>query len=214
MEWSLDFLLVSLLQEYLMPETKVADFVRAQLITDDEKDALTVTMRQISNLSRTITTPYDVFVNYSSIDWTDKGEVIRLTPELKREMFDLMLGDRTRRTLLNQYGDVHAIRARFEDFINIYSRHLEVRHDDVPIWWDGFGEDTSSNKQWISKDLAEDHDFARIFAMWVSDGQALQGLVTHFEEDGILINNPEEEDEWVFSETGAGELMKLAKVST
>ena len=115
MEWSTDVYLVALLQQYLTPEVSVADFVHEQLITDKQKDELTVAIRQVTKLWRTISTPYDVFLNYTCLDWANEEDVDQIIPMVRRGMFDLMLGDQIRRMLLNQYEEVRNIRSCIEE---------------------------------------------------------------------------------------------------
>jgi len=101
MEWLTDLHLVLLLQEYVAPEAQVADFVCEQLMMDSEKDKVTVAIRQVKKLYQAIVTPFDGFLNYSSLDWTNEEEVDEAVLMLRKGMFNLMLGDRIRRMLLN-----------------------------------------------------------------------------------------------------------------
>jgi hypothetical protein len=190
----------------------VPDFVRDQLFTDDQKDEMTVSLRQIMKLWRTISTPFDAFVNYTGLDWADNDRVCDVLVKLREGMFDLMLGDRTRRVLLNQYEEVHVIRERFEDFISARESYLEPRCTDVSLWWDTFDVDSSPRKQWVSKGLAGDGDFLDLVVGWLEDEKKLQDWLNDYEEKATLANNPAQESERVFSETAAIEIMRFAKV--
>jgi len=212
MEWSTDLYHASLLEEYLTPEVWVADFVRDQLITDDQKDAITVAIRQVKKLWRTITAPYDVFVNYTCLDWTKEEDVDEVIPVIRRGMFDLMLGDRMRRMLVNQYEEVQVVRSRFEDFILVHGALLKSRCKEPSLWWDDVGVKKGPLKTWVSRDLAGDSDFTEVVVSWLEDGKRVQNWLRDYEEKGILANNPSLEDERVFSEEMAIEIMKFAKV--
>jgi len=88
---------------------QVADFVHEQLMTDSEKDKVTVAICQVKKLYWAILTPFNGFLNYSSLDWTNEEEVDEAVLMLCKGMFDLMLGDWIRRMLLNQYEEVRDI---------------------------------------------------------------------------------------------------------
>jgi len=213
MEWSTDLHLVSLLQEYVAPEARVADFVREQLTTDGEKDKITLAIRQVKKLYRAIETPFDGFLNYSGLDWNNKEEVDEATLMLRRGMFDLMLGDRIRRMLLNRYKEVRDIRRRFEEFISVHALYMESRCNDLPIWWDAINIGEASVKRWVSKGLAEDEGFTELVLDWLDDGRKLQAWLRDYEGKEMLANNPAQENERVFSEEVAIEIMNFAKVS-
>ena len=212
MEWSTDLYHVAQLEEYLVPEVWVADFVRDQLITNDQKDAMTVAICQVTKLWRTITEPYDVFVNYTCLDWTKEQDVDEVFGMIRRGMFDLMLGDRMRRTLVNRYEEVRVVRSRFEDFILFHGALLKSHCKEPSLWWDSIGIKKGPLKAWVSGDLAGDKDFTEVVASWLEDGRRMQNWLRDYEEKGILANNPSLEDERVFSEEMAIEIMKFAKV--
>jgi hypothetical protein len=208
----MDLYLVSLLQEYVTPEPFVADFVREQLITDEQKDALTVSIRQVTRIWRTISTPYDAFVNYTGLDWRKEGEVDELMPVIRGAMFDLMLGDRVRRMLINRYKEVDAVRRRFEYLISVHKAFVESRCEDMSIWWDRADVDAVPVKRWASSSLAEDGDFAEVVLSWLEDGRKLQNWLREYEQKGVLVNNLTQENEGVFSEEAAVETLGFAKV--
>jgi hypothetical protein len=214
MEWSTDLYLVSLLQEYVTPEPFIADFVRDQLITDEQKDALTVSIRQVTKIWRTISTPYDAFVNYTGLNWRKEEEVDELMPLIRGGMFDLMLGDRLRRMLINGYEEVDAVRRRFEYLISVHKAFVESRCEDMSIWWDRADVDAVPMKQWVSTSLAEDGDFAKVVLSWLEDGRKLQNWLREYEERGVLANNPAQENKRVVSEEAAVEIIGFAKVET
>jgi len=214
MEWSTDVHLVSLLQEYIAPEACVADFVCKQLTTDGQKDVVTVAICQLRKLYQSISMLFDRFLNCSGLNWTKVEEVDEAVVMLRNGMFDLMLGDRIRRMLLNQYEEVGDVRHRFEDFISVHAVYMESRCKDLPIWWDSINLGKGLVKGWISRGLAEDESFAELVLDWLEDGRKLQAWLRDYEGKEMLANNPAQENERVFSEEVAIEVMKFVKVST
>lgn len=214
MEWSTDLYRVSLLQKFVSPKAEVSDLVREQLTTSRQKDDMTVALRQVMKLWRTIDTPYDVFVNYTCLDWDNQQEVYQVLPELRSAMFDLMLGDQVRRLLLNRYSDVYAIRKRIEHFVLSQANNLKTRCNPTKLWWDSATLDVEGNQRWTSKALEEDPDFVELVLSWLGDGENLQGWLRDYEERTRLTNNYLEEKDRVFSESTAAEIMAFAEVSS
>ena len=214
MEWSTDVHLVSFLQEYVTPEACVAGFVRKQLTMDGQKDVDTVAICQLRKLYRSISMLFNRFLNYSGLDWTKVEEVDEVVVMLRNGMFDLMLGDQIRRMLLNQYKEVGDIRRCFEDFILVHAVYMESRCKDLPIWWDSIDLGKGLVKGWILRGLVEDESFAQLVLDWLEDGRKLQAWLRDYKGKEMLANNLAQENERVFSEEVAIEVMKFVKVST
>ena len=142
MEWSIDLHLVLLLQEYVALEAQVADFVHKQLIMDSEKDKITVAICQVKKLYWAILTLFDGFLNYSSLNWTNKEEIDEAVLMLHNRMFNLI-----RRMLLNQYKEVRDIQHHFEDFISVHALYIGSRCNDLLIWWDSINVGEAPVKQ-------------------------------------------------------------------
>ena len=215
MEWATDLYLVSLLEKYLTPRPQVARFVRAQLITVDQKDSITVALRRVTKAFHTIDTPYDAFLNHTCLDWNNQGLITQVSPDLRSAMFDLMLGDQTRRLLLSRYSDVHAIRGCIEAFIVAWSDELEPHSPPMQLWWDGVSTgttDTTLHKPWVSKGLRGDADFIQLLQGWDDDNKYLQNFLREFERTTTLSNNGGPEGSRVFSEETAMVPMECTQV--
>jgi hypothetical protein len=212
MEWATDLHLVSLLQKYLIPPPRVTDLVHTQLMTVDQKDDIIVALRQVMKLWRMVDTPFDALLNHTCLDWNNEKLVEQVFPSLPSAMFDLMLGDKIRRLLLDQYSDVHSIRDCIETFMRIWSDDLEPRSQPAEIWWDGVRANAVPHKRWVSRSLGEDQDFETLVDSWAHDNKYLQVWLRGFEKTTNLANNWGKGGEQVFSEETAIEVMKFAKV--
>jgi hypothetical protein len=212
MGWATELHLVSLLQKYLTPHPRVTALVRTQLITMDHKDAITEALRRVTNLCHVIDTPYDAFLNHTCLDWHDEELVAQVSPDLPSAMFDLMLGERVRRLLLNRYSDVHVVRACIEAFIDIWVDDLHPHSMGVELWWDGVSADVAPHQPWIFRGLREDRDFERLLESWADDNMHLQDWLRRFERATTLANNYGQEGNSVFSEETAISIMGFAKV--
>jgi len=214
MEWSTDLHLVSLLQKYLSPPPRVTTLVRAQLMTIEESDRIETALRHVKKLWRTIDTPYDALLNHSCLDWRSQLLVDRVSPALPPAMFDLMLGDKPRRLLLNRYTEVHNIRRRIEKFVEAFADDIQPRPQPVQLWWDGVSEDPTPHRPWVSRGLAEDRDFEALLESWVDDSRVLQGWLRQFEKTTLLVNNRDQKKKRVFSGEVAIQVMKFGKVGS
>ena len=205
MEWSTDLHLVSLLQKYLFTPPQVTPLVRGQLQTIDESDKIQVALRQVMKLWRTLETPYDELLNHTCLDWRNERLVNLVSSDLPPAMFDLMLGDKFMRPLLNEYTDVHSVRRRIQNFV-------ELLPGDAQLWWDGVTEYAVPHRRWVSKSLAQDPDFEGLLDSWLNDNQALQTWLQQYEKTTRLVNNSDQPATRVFSEEVAIEVMKFGKV--
>jgi hypothetical protein len=106
MGWATELHLVSLLEKYLSLYPRVTALVRAQLMTVDHKGAITEALHRVTNLFHVIDTPYDTLLNHTCLEWHDEQLVTQVSPDLPSAMFDLMLGERVRKMLLNRYSDI------------------------------------------------------------------------------------------------------------
>jgi len=214
MEWSTDLHLVSLLQKYLVTPPRVTPLVRGQLKTVDDSDDIEVALCRVTNLCRIVDTPYDALLNHTCLDWSDQWLVAQVSSALPSAMFDLMLGNKARRFLLNGYTDVHNIRRRIQKFVELLVDGGRARPPPVQLWWDGLTEDAVPHGRWISKRLAEDKDFEMLLESWLEDNRALQTWLQQYEETTPLVNNWDQPTGRVFSEEVAIEVMKFAKVGS
>lgn len=212
MEWAPDLYLVSLLEEYLFPVPQTTRLVRAQLMTIDQKDDITMALRQVTKLWRTIDTPYDALLNHSCLDWRDEPLVAQVLPDLRLALFDHVLGDKIRRFLLNRYSDVHTVRAYIEAFIVASVQSLESRVHREDLWWDGVNPNEVPHARWLSGNLRRDHDFYLLLQAWNEDNTHLQNWLDGYERTTILFNNWQKEGSRVFSEKTAIDILNFAKV--
>lgn len=212
MEWTPDLYLVSLLEEYLFPVPQITGFVQEQLTTIDQKDDMTVALRQVMKLWRTIETPYDALLNHTCLDWRDELLVAEVLPDLRLAMFTHMLGDKTRKFLLDRYSDVHLVRSYLEAFIMAYADELEDRPHQQDLWWDGVSPNAVAHAPWLSGHLRGDKDFYALLQAWNEDNRHLQDWLEGYERTTVLANNWEKEESRVFSEEVAVEVMKFGEV--
>ena len=212
MEISPQFYVAALLHEYLAQDVYVAEPVRAQLLTNEQKDGLTEALRKIRKAWRDLETDYDRLLNFSALDWSDVNEVENSLPRVRRAMFDLMLGDETRRIQLNRYQEVHAIRNLIHAFYVAHGDFLHPRCEQGTLWWDEIKVDDTPRKRWVSLELARDRSLGELVCSWSTDNYWLQRWLRDYERAGILKNNPLEEDDGVFSQTSAVAIMDFAKV--
>ena len=212
MELSPQFYVVALLHEYLAQDVYVADFVRDQLITNDQKDEITKTFRKIPKRWRDLETDYDKLLNFSALDWYNENEVENSFPRIRRAMFDLMLGDETRRIHLNRYEEVHTIRTIIHQFYTSQGELLHPRCEQGTLWWDEIKVDTTPRKHWVSPELAKDKSLGQLVRSWSCDNYWLQQWLRGYERAGMLKNNRLEQDVGVFSESSAVAIMDFAKV--
>lgn len=212
MEISPQFYVAALLHQYLAQDVFVADPVRVQLMTNEQKDGMTQALRKIGKAWRDLDTDYDRLLNFSALDWSDVNEVENSLPRVRRAMFDLMLGDETRRIQLNRYQEVHAIRNLIHAFYVAHGEFLHPRCEQGTLWWDEIKADETPRKPWVSLELARDRSLGELVYSWSTDNGWLQRWLRNYERAGILKNNRPEEDFGVFSETSAVAIMDFAKV--
>ena len=159
MEWAPILHLVSLLETYLLPEPRIASFVRAQLITTDQKDDMTTAIRKAMKLWHDIETPYDALLNHTGLDWKNNSLVTQVLPDLRLAMFDVTLGRKNRQLLLNRYSEVHLARSCIETFITGYSKDLKDRPTEQALWWDGVDALGAPHSHWVPRGVGEDKIF-------------------------------------------------------
>jgi hypothetical protein len=212
MGWATELHLVSLLEKYLSLYPRVTALVRAQLMTVDHKGAITEALHRVTNLFHVIDTPYDTLLNHTCLEWHDEQLVTQVSPDLPSAMFDLMLGERVRKMLLNRYSDIHSVRACIEDFIDIWVDDLEPHSKGMELWWDGVSADAAPHERWVSRGLREDRDLETLLKSWGEDNRSLQDWLRRFERTTTLANNWGEDGSWVFSEEAAIHIMAFAKV--
>ena len=212
MEMSPQFYVAALLHKYLAQHVYVADFVRDQLLTNEQKDEVTEAFRKIKKPWRDLETDYDRLLNFSALDWYDENEVENSFPRVRRAIFDLMLGDETRRIQLNRYQEVHTIRTIVHEFYVSQGDFLNPRCDQGTLWWDEINAGTAPRKHWVSPELAKDRSLGELVHSWSDDSYWLQQWLRGYEWAGILKNNRLEQDIGVFSETSAVAIMDFAKV--
>jgi hypothetical protein len=212
MELSPQFHTAGLLDQYLAQDTFVADFVRDQLITNTQQDYITEAFRKLLKHWRDLETDYDRFANFSGLNWYDEEEAYRAMARVRNAMFDLMLGDETRRINLNRYQEVHAVRNIVHEFFVEQGQHLHPRCEHGSLWWDEIKPDGSPRKQWVSPDLAANAEFGELVFSWSADSFGLQRWLRDYEHKGLLKNNPLEEDAGIFSGSSAAAIMAFAKV--
>jgi hypothetical protein len=211
MEWSTSLNRVVLLNIYLGPEPEVASFVRGQLITDKEEEAIKKAIRSAAKGSRKLETIYDGYLIRTNLN------VDRLLSEvgmnaLVGAVFDLTLGDRVRRLQLNQFSDMHEARELVEGFVSEWRGGAVASYAAGSIWWDGVNPLTTTHARWISRDLEGDPDFYHVFRRWVRDNNWLQSWLESLVESPALVNNRGSGEDPVFSAEVAFQVMDLAKV--
>lgn len=213
MELSPQFQTAGLLHKYLSQDTFVAEHVRKQLMTSVQHDAIAEAFRKVKKHWRDLETDYDRFVNFSGLDWyEDEDESWAALSAARRAMFDLMLGDETRRVNLNRHQEVHVVRNAVHAFVVEYGELLHPRCEHGSLWWDETKPDGSPRKRWVSPDLAANALFGELVCSWSADSLQLQQWLKDYEWRGLLKNNSREEDEGVFSEDSAAAIMVFAKV--
>lgn len=212
MEWSDELYVVSLMEKYVAPEPHVADFVRRQLITQDDTDEITVALRHVTKGWRTLSTPYDTFVNYTCLDWQDQMLVDQVFEELPSAMFDLTLGIRVRSVLLIQYSELHNVRNWIQSFISAWTSEAKPRCTGAELWWDVVRSDVTTHSRWISTSLREHEDFDKVIWSWIQDSEYLQSSLQQYELSTILANNWGKEEGRVISEETAMQVIRFWEV--
>ena len=227
MEWATDLHLVSLLQKYLSPPPIVTDLVRGQLMTPNQDNDITMALNWVPIGTGN---PYEAILDHTCIWWGDQGTPNAVPSDLPTGLFDLMLGDRIRTLLLENYTDTHIIRGCIRHFVNLYDHKTvprstpeglwsdgamqRVSHppEDWKFWWDGFGEGAIRHERWVSKRLGEDTDLEVLLRAWDHDNETLQNWLGEHEKAVALANSWDQERDWVFSEEEAIKVISFVKV--
>ena len=212
MELSPQFHVAGLLHDYLAQDFLAVDFVRDQILTNTQKDAITEALRKVGKNWRDLVTDYDRFANFSGLDWGNQNEIDRVMPWIRSALFDLTLADETRRIHLNRYQEIHTVRNVIHAFFVDHVNFLHARCEPGSLWWDEIKLGDSPRKQWVSPHLASSKDLGKLVFSWSTDSLELQRWLRDYERWGLLRNNRREQSVGVFSGNSAAAIMSFAKV--
>ena len=212
--WSGELYLITLLDEYVGPKPMVADYVRKQLLREEEENSIRQAIQNRQEGLDDIHSPYDCWLVYSGIDFLDNGAELADTiasGDLLHTLFDLTLGQSVKTNMLSHYTEFHQARCTIRSFFVRFSEDISPEANLDTLWWDMAYVPRTPNKRWISTSLKSHSAFLSILESWLSDSSDLQAWLDGYEADGRLVNNPNDPDR-VFSELAAAEVLRLAKV--
>jgi len=214
MMWSTDLHLVGLLDEYVGRQPAVADFVRKQLLREEEEDCIRKAIANRKKGYNHFSDLYGCWLWYSGVDFQvgdeglaeaiDRGDFIRA-------LFDLMLSHSVKVRMLNNYTEFHEARRSIESFFITYSSLMTAETNPVRLWWDGVYVSRSPDLPWISVPLRTHASFLPLVESWIADSGLLQTWLENFENDTPVVNNPDSSDR-VFSHSMALHILGLVKV--
>jgi hypothetical protein len=215
MEWSTVLHLVALLDLYVAPKPRVTEHVRRLLLLEEEGRTIQNAIEDGMKGRKSMKNLYTVWLTFTGLEFKRARPTVNVAIEegvLQRAMFDLMLGQRVRSFQLNYYTEIHEVRSWVRGFFDAWSKEMGPAPVVDTLWWDDINPSRTPHRRWISTELGEDGGFASIFKSWFHDGEHLQLWLDEFEAKTLLVNNPQEEENRVFSEETAAEVMKWAKV--
>lgn len=213
--WSTDLYLVALLDEYVGSKPVVADYVREQLLREDERNAIG---RAIDSRREGRADPdgqYDCWLRHSGIDFTDEERDLANAiagGHLLRALFDLTLGRSIRTRMLNNYTEFREVRRAVRAVF--FMAHQTISLPDLDrLWWDEAYISKTPEKRWISIPLKSHSAFLPILESWLKDSEYLQTWLTNYEAETPIVNNPRSTvEKRAFSGSTAVELLKFVKV--
>lgn len=215
MMWSTDFYSVALLDAYVAPTPVVADFVREQLLQEEERREILRAIRDKKERRDSTNTLYDVWLSYAGLDFNRQGPAINDVIKrglLTRALFDLALGQSVKSFMMSRYTEIHSVRAMFLFFFDKWKDLISPAPDPQRLWWDGvYDGRVPDQRLWLPIELKNDTTFLLVLESWLSDGESLQSWLDSMEAETPLVNNPGDVCQ-VFSESVAVEIMKWAKV--
>jgi len=211
--WSTDLYLVTLLDEYVAPQTVVSDYVRKQLLRQEEENSIRQAIENRQEGQRDINDTYERWLWYSGIDFETQALNLRniiARGDLLRALFDLTL-DQSVRHMLNHYTEFHEARRTIQLFFTKFANRISEGENPDGLWWDGAFVSQSPDKRWISVSLKNHSSFLPILESWLSDSDYLQSWLRDYEAETPLVNNPRGENR-VFSESIAMGVLQFIKV--
>jgi hypothetical protein len=217
MQCSEDIFVVILLDAYLSPTPVMTEFVRKQLLNEEEeeriRDAIEGRMKNPADISGL----YSKCLSRSGFVFAENSlAVLSLIKKgiLQRALFDLMTAQRAKLFQLKGYSDVHEVRAIIKSFF-VKNRSVVERTNLDKLWWDEADLTVMNRQPWVSAEVRHDPDFMLrflpVFDSWLSDSDGLQRWLDDFEEYTTIVNNPKSQNR-VFSQTVALEILDFAKV--
>lgn len=213
--WSTDLHLVTLLDEYVGRQPEVADFVRKQLLQEEEENRIREAITNRKDGQEYFSSLYGCWLWYSGVDLQVGDE--RTTNAIARggivrALFDLMLTHSTKIRMLNNYTEFHEARRSINSFFVKNSNRMTTDADLDRLWWDGVYVSRTSDQRWISVPLRTHAEFLPLIKSWVDDSHLLQTWLADVENDrNSPVNNPDSINR-VFSELMAVGILGLAKV--
>jgi hypothetical protein len=217
MQWSEDVYIVVLLDSYVGPTPAMAEFVRKQLLPEEEEDRIRHAIEGRIKGSADIDDLYSTCLSRSGLDLTKNTlAVVSIIEQgiLQRSLFDLMTAGRARLFQLKGYSDVHEVRALIKYFF-VKNRSAVERTDLDELWWDEADLPVTNHQPWLSVRVLRDPNsmmtLIAIFESWLGHSEELQGWLDDFEEHTSTVNNPKGENR-VFSHEVALGIIKFAEV--
>jgi hypothetical protein len=197
-----------MLDEYVAPTPFVAEHVRTQLFSFGElidiRDAID---RRLKGQPGTGSL-YDTWLRHTGLDLTAPT---LSTASLERALFDLTLGRRVKSLQLRYYSEINEARTCIQNFFDVHRNDISEKPNKKDLWWDGIHPQEEGHDRWVSRALSKEEAFTAVFERWRKDGEHLQDLLSVFEEESLLVNNPEGEHP-VFSQSIAMHVNEWYKV--
>ena len=212
--WSAELHLVTLLDEYVGPKPMVADYVRKQLLREQEENSIRQAIQNRQEGLDDIHSPYDCWLVYSGINFSDNGAKLADTiasGDLLHTLFDLTLGQSVKTNMLSHYTEFHQARCTIRSFFIRFSEDISPEANLDTLWWDMAYVPQTPKKRWVSASLKSHSAFLSVLESWLSDSNDLQAWLDGCEAEGRLVNNPNDPDR-VFSELAATEVLRSVKV--
>ena len=212
--WSTDLYLVALLDEYVAPQPVVANYVRKQLLQEDEKNVIQQAIDNAREGQHDLNGTYGRWLWYSGIDFDSQASNLPnviARGDLLCALFDLMLGQSVKIHMLNHYTEFHEVRCTIESFLIKFASMMSTEPTPGKLWWDGTFVSQSPDERWITTSLKNHADFFPILESWVEDSTYLQNWLQDYEAETPSVNNPKGLDR-VFSEPMAIKVLQWLKV--
>lgn len=213
MACSTDFYLLVLLDAYVGPTPSTADFVRKELLCDEQLEDIRSSIYDRIGRPGYTNGLYRAWLNHSGLDFENKSStLIRFIEKgiLQHALFDLMLGRRVKSLQLGYYSEVHQLRNLVGELVGECSDSLGGIQLNK-LWWDGIDPLSTAHRPWVSPELRRDPGFIQILESWLSDSEWLQKWLDDFEAEAPVVNDPSSPDR-IFSEKVATIVLGFAMV--
>ena len=197
---SKELYLVALLDEYIGPTPVMAEFVRAQLLSEVQMERIREAVEDKVKGESNFEGPYQTLLEHSGFCvMKNPSHAVSVIERgiIHNALFDLMTARRVKLLQTKGYSDVHEARALIKLFFVKNQEFLEDANLDR-LWWDEAESIETDHKPWTHEELRQNPKFVLVVESWLKDSELLQTFLDRFEGDTPVVNNPRSENR-VFS---------------